>query len=133
MSGVKISCKRKKDGPAVFHEVLVDVNGHNLPVSSLKISAAAGEVIVAELRTPFCEFDVELEESNVTVIREDLKLRAALEYAVDIIESYELDVRNSDKDSGGILDINLKDVGFCQGRIYQQALGRIRKLAGDEE
>ena len=62
---------------------------------------------------------------------EEQQLRAALVYAIDIIESYELDMRNSHRDDGGILDICLADSGFCQGRIYEQAMSKIRKLAGD--
>lgn len=64
-------------------------------------------------------------------MEKEQQLKAALELAIDIIESYEMDMRNSHRKDGGILDICLEESGFCQGRIYKQALSRIRKLAGD--
>ncbi len=44
--------------------------------------------------------------------------RKALEYAVKIIESYQLDIRNEG------LDLN----GFCQGVIYKCALAQIMAI-----
>lgn len=44
----------------------------------------------------------------------------ALEYAIQIIESYEMDIRNWNKGS-------LLNEGFCQGKIYKNALNSIQK------
>ena len=46
------------------------------------------------------------------------KEMSALEFAVLIIEHYELDIKNSKKEIG----IDLVKRGFCQGVIYKNAL-----------
>ncbi len=53
-------------------------------------------------------------------------LKEALNYAVRIIESYEMDIRNSEWTG-----INLKDKGFCQGTIYTEAIADIKHKAGE--
>ena len=53
------------------------------------------------------------------------KLLKALEYAIKIIECYELDCR----DLKGYLKENSVE-GFCQGSIYKKAIKRIKKIAG---
>ncbi len=75
---------------------------------------------------------------------------AALDYAVLIIESYQMDIRNTSPrprviNSGEetatfvVLDYgdspwpSLADHGFCQGRIYTGALDRIRQIADGGE
>lgn len=50
-----------------------------------------------------------------------MSIEKALEYAINIISSYEMDIRDWDK---GRL---IKD-GFCQGRIYKKALERIEEI-----
>lgn len=47
----------------------------------------------------------------------------ALKYAVEIVESYEMDIRNAETTIG----INLVEKGFCQGRIYKNATKEIRR------
>lgn len=54
----------------------------------------------------------------------ELALLAALEYAIDIIEAYQMDIRNSEWTG-----VDLEEKGFCQGRIYLRAIERIRALA----
>jgi len=54
------------------------------------------------------------------------KLLKALEYAIEIIESYELDCRDLE---GYIKDGNDID-GFCQGSIYKKAIKKIKEIAG---
>lgn len=51
-----------------------------------------------------------------------VRLREALDYALAIIESYEMDIRNS--------GLNLVGQGFCQGDIYRNARQDIRDIAG---
>lgn len=62
------------------------------------------------------------------------RLRDALDYAVSVIESYQMDIRNHDSPHSGIdlgLTQTLAEQGFCQGTIYTDALPRIaRILAG---
>lgn len=53
------------------------------------------------------------------------QLHRALDYAIDIIESYEIDVRNSEP----IVGIDLAKRGFCQGSIYKQAVQRVKDIA----
>jgi len=63
------------------------------------------------------------------------RLEAALEYAISIIESYQMDLRASAETlSAATLNRlaagdSLATVGFCQGRIYADAIGRIRRIA----
>lgn len=49
----------------------------------------------------------------------------ALDFAIAVIESYEMDIRNSEWTG-----VDLVEVGFCQGRIYKQALPRIKAAMG---
>lgn len=49
----------------------------------------------------------------------------ALEYAIKIIENYELDC----KDLEGYLKDN-DPKGFCQGKIYKEAISDIKRKAG---
>lgn len=53
------------------------------------------------------------------------RLREALEYAIFIMESYQMDIRNS-----WHLGVDLTQGGFCQGDIYQRAIEDIRHKAG---
>jgi len=60
------------------------------------------------------------------------RLRAALEHAIDVIESYQMDLRNSNR--AGIIvsgegDKTLAEIGFCQGSTYRKAVDRIRRIA----
>lgn len=55
-----------------------------------------------------------------------MTIKQALEHAKDIIESYEMDIRNWDKG-------RLLREGFCQGRMYKRALKRVRELEGEDE
>jgi len=60
------------------------------------------------------------------------RLRTALEFAIAVIESYQLDVR-APFPPGTTDARSLADDGFCQGTIYQYAVHRVRRLAGDVE
>lgn len=52
----------------------------------------------------------------------------ALEYAKRIIESYQMDIR----DSARRLNIDLVALGFCQGLIYREAIPTIERIARGE-
>lgn len=52
------------------------------------------------------------------------QLNAALELAVAVIESYEMDIRNSEWTG-----VDLVECGFCQGTIYKNAVSRIKLAA----
>lgn len=58
-----------------------------------------------------------------------------VEYAIMVIESYQMDLRNSEQVLGReglaalVLGKSLAEAGFCQGRIYTGAIERIRELA----
>ena len=54
------------------------------------------------------------------------QLNDALDLALLVIDSYEIDIRNSEESCG----VNLKAAGFCQGRLYIKAQENIRKKAG---
>ena len=58
------------------------------------------------------------------------RLEAALRHAVQVILSYQMDLRNSD----GVCGIkgNLADAGFCQGSIYRNVIADINRKAGEE-
>lgn len=71
------------------------------------------------------------------------QLRDALNYAIQIIESYQLDIRNWDAESNTPLPMSttdgvtvnyttLEDKGFCQGSIYKAAISDIKRRAGIE-
>jgi len=45
------------------------------------------------------------------------KLEDAVQYAMHIIESYEMDIRDSEWTG-----VDLVEKGFCQGRIYKNAI-----------
>ncbi len=49
--------------------------------------------------------------------------RAALAYAIKVIESYQFDIRNA-ADAGITADLT----GFCAGEFYRDALADIQKL-----
>lgn len=49
--------------------------------------------------------------------------RAALRYAIRIIESYQMDIRDSEWTG-----LDLAAVGFCQGAIYTDALRMIESF-----
>jgi len=53
--------------------------------------------------------------------RREESLQKALDYAVSIIENYEMDIRRS---------INMGNirVGFCQGSVYKNAVNKIQEL-----
>lgn len=57
-----------------------------------------------------------------------MSIKTALDFAIQIIESYELDINNSKE----ILGIDLKRKGFCQGIVYKKALSIIKKKRKDE-
>lgn len=57
-----------------------------------------------------------------------MSLETALDYAIQIIESYELDIKNSKE----IFGIDLAKRGFCQGIVYKVALGIIEKRRKEE-
>jgi len=62
-----------------------------------------------------------------TKIMEDIdKLIKALEYAIQIIESYELNCKDLENYIKEGYDIN----GFCQGTIYKKAIKDIKKIGG---
>ena len=49
--------------------------------------------------------------------------KAALEYAKQVIASYEADIRNSEW-----VGVDLEKAGFCQGLVYKWALDHIAEL-----
>jgi hypothetical protein len=51
----------------------------------------------------------------------------ALKHALKIIESYEMDIRNSQE----IVNVDLVKLGFCQGSIYLTAQNTIRRIIED--
>ena len=53
------------------------------------------------------------------------RLHEALDYAISIIESYQTDIRNSSR-----FGVDLAQLGFCQGEVYQKAIEDIRHKAG---
>lgn len=53
------------------------------------------------------------------------QLTAALKVAIGIIESYQMDIRNSEWTG-----VDLEAKGFCQGTVYRLALYDIYKAAG---
>ena len=55
------------------------------------------------------------------------RLEEALEWALMVIDSYEVDIRNSEH-----LGIDLEAKGFCQGHLYREAQAVIRRKAGIE-
>lgn len=56
------------------------------------------------------------------------KYPKALKHAINIIQSYEADIR----DMKGYFKGDLSMKGFCQGRIYKEAVKDIKKIAGIE-
>lgn len=54
------------------------------------------------------------------------QLRDALDYALQIIDSYEFDIRHGKRMTG----VDLVAAGFCQGAIYREARARIKAMAG---
>lgn len=71
------------------------------------------------------------------------RLMDALRYAIQIIESYQLDIRNWDAETNTPLpmstvknvtvhQVTLADKGFCQGSIYLSAVDDIKRRAGIE-
>ncbi len=53
-------------------------------------------------------------------------VKKALRYALDVINSYEIDIRNSEWLTGQYEPtLNLIELGFCQGRIYKQVYNDI--------
>lgn len=62
--------------------------------------------------------DIEVEvEVNTNLVE-------ALKHAINIIESYELDIRNSKE----VIGIDLIEKGFCQGTIYEYAIYDINDI-----
>lgn len=63
-----------------------------------------------------------------TLLQKDVTktINEALEYAIKVIRSYEMDIRNSES----LMGIDLKRKGFCQGLIYREAIRDIKKRAG---
>jgi len=70
--------------------------------------------------------DVEFENTTRAswVSGDPARLLEALRYAVLIIEGYESEIRN------GWRGADLAGTGFCQGRIYDGAVGDILRRAG---
>lgn len=56
------------------------------------------------------------------------QLMQAVFYAVEIINSYQRDIRDSEWTG-----VNLTELGFCQGRIYKHAVSDIMKMAGSAQ
>lgn len=52
-------------------------------------------------------------------------MEKALDEAISVIRSYQLDIENSKELS--FLNINLAEKGFCQGVVYTDALNRIER------
>lgn len=52
-----------------------------------------------------------------------MSIKTALDFAILIIENYELDIKHSKEQVG----IDLKRKGFCQGIIYKNALKIIER------
>lgn len=51
------------------------------------------------------------------------KYQAALDYAIGVIENYEMDIINAEE----MVGINLAEKGFCQGRFYKNAIAAIER------
>lgn len=63
--------------------------------------------------------------STIDVIAKlDDNMARALRYALNVIESYEMDIRNSQE----IIGHDLVADGFCQGSIYTEARATIRRI-----
>ena len=76
------------------------------------------------------ELHVSMAKKFITQIIKDARGRAkALNYAIDIIENYQLDIENSKESIG----IDLVKKRFCQGRLYNDALNYIETLRKEEE
>jgi len=58
------------------------------------------------------------------MINEDDPVIKALNHAIAVIESYQLDIRNSEWTG-----VNLREKGFCQGTIYRYAISDILNTA----
>lgn len=73
-------------------------------------------------------------ESKKTESRESIsRLAGALRYAISVIESYQLDVRNSKEIGGRFKKLpQLSDMGFCQGTFYMEAFGTIERIGKGE-
>lgn len=56
-------------------------------------------------------------------------LLKALEYAIRVIENYQMDIQGLKK----YLDEGNNIEGFCQGSVYGEAISDIKKLAGLEK
>ena len=54
-----------------------------------------------------------------------MSIEKALNEAISVIRSYQLDIENSEKRP--YLNINLAEKGFCQGVVYKDALNRIKR------
>ncbi len=59
------------------------------------------------------------------MINENDPIVQALNHAIAVIESYQMDIRNSEWTG-----VNLRKRGFCQGSIYMNAIGDILNVAG---
>jgi len=69
---------------------------------------------------------------QASIVEENLRLRAALKYALNVIESYEASMRNSRQEmAGSPLESlpELSELGFCQGSIYKEAREDIKAIA----
>lgn len=55
------------------------------------------------------------------------RLQTALNYAILVIENYQMDIRNSEWTG-----VDLAAAGFCQGTIYRYALDAIARRARGE-
>lgn len=67
------------------------------------------------------------EGTSSTDIRYLKNLEEALDYAISIIENYQMDIRSS-KETMPSLGINLAEKGFCQGKVYKEAIEDINKI-----
>ena len=73
-------------------------------------------------------------------------MEEALRYALQIIENYQTDIRSLELPGGAKWDGSrnririghpnapetLAEIGFCQGRIYLEAIPTIKRMAGIE-
>lgn len=64
-------------------------------------------------------------DSKLTMYDQIEKLKIGLKYALLIIQSYEMDIRNSDW-----IGVDLIEKGFCQGKIYKEARKDVLRRSG---
>lgn len=94
--------------------------------------AAANTTFIAAMHNAYPDLIARLREveaeRDATRARE-ATVRQALDYAIQIIESYEFDIRHSRAWTG----VDLMSLGFCQGIIYREAVADIKRRRGNEK